>query len=1138
MKVPRYGLDRHGDVFHYTGFNGNTIQNLAPLALIAIFLLTAFTGCSADSKNSTDINFIKTYLEIPGITEDEIAAIEAFKAEGRTFSYGSIKSTEAFRLQDGTNAGYSVLFCALMSELFGIPFSQKIYEWEVAKSELDSMALDFIGDLNATQERRQAYYMTHPIAERSLRIFFHENNDRFQTEEDINGQKLGFYGGSITAQAVINAYPALKFEIVDLLSTQEIAESLASGRIDAFAGDAVATVEFEDYPFISSRDFFSLIYAPVSMSTANPDLQSVISIVDKYIEAGGIDKLYELYREGRYEYAKYELGRSYTEAEAAYLAALTGSGAKVSVGLENDYYPVCFFNEKDNEFQGVVPDMLKEISLLTDIEFYTATEKDTPFYQILEMVNSGEVSFVSALLLTPERRDRYLWSERYYTSHYALISKINYPFLEMPQVVRARIGVNRGSAYEEMYKLWFPNNSNLVYYDTITEAMMAMDRDEVDMVMASENALITMTNYFEKPGYLINIQFNMLEEAYFGFNINEGLLSSIIRKSQNYIAIEKINKYWTSRVFDYSRKMMEAQRPWLIGAITLSLTVLVLIMALFFRYRNLGKRLRKIVADQTAIIKTESVKIKERAHWYEAILDAIPFPISVTGTDRKWTFVNKATNIFLGKRRKDILGKPCSNWGTDICNTADCGIECVQRGLKQTRFSHKGLSYKVDIETLQSLEGETTGFIEIVQDVTKLEQMAKQEAEAVSQAKSDFLASMSHEMRTPMNVVVGLTDLMLEEADVPVNIKEALEKINIAGNTLMELINDVLDISKIEAGKLELNPEEYDVPSLLNDIIGLNMIRIEDKPITFNLDINENLLCTLFGDDLRIKQILNNLLSNAFKYTKKGSVTLSTAIDGEDHRREDNNVWLSFTVNDTGIGIRKEDMAKLFTHYHQVDTYANRKIEGTGLGLSITKKLVELMGGEISVESEYGKGTIFHVRICQRYVSDKSIGKETAEKLRSLRYWDYKKGAQGKLVRQDLSYARVLVADDFSTNLDVAAGMLRKYKMKVDCVDNGQDAVDRIAAGDTVYNAVFMDHMMPGMDGIEAVRLIRTLGTEYVKNIPIIALTANAVAGSEQMFLNNGFNAFLFKPFNTMALDSIVQRWVRDKGREEGNEKK
>jgi signal transduction histidine kinase/CheY-like chemotaxis protein len=418
-----------------------------------------------------------------------------------------------------------------------------------------------------------------------------------------------------------------------------------------------------------------------------------------------------------------------------------------------------------------------------------------------------------------------------------------------------------------------------------------------------------------------------------------------------------------------------------------------------------------------------------------------------------------------------------------------------------------------------------------LQVVIKEARKISEEAERTSEAKSHFIANMSHEMRTPMNAVVGLTDLMLDDETVPVAVKEMLKKINSAGETLMGFINDVLDISKIEAGKLELLPVQYNMASLLNDIITLNLIRAQNKPIALKLNISEDLPSSLFGDDLRVKQILNNLLSNAFKYTKEGTITLG--VDWEEIKNGElggasplESLFVTFAISDTGIGIRKEDIDKLFSDYNQVDTRANRTIEGTGLGLSITKKFVELMGGEISVESEYGTGTTFRVRIRQEIAASMPIGKETVESLSSFRYSDKKKRAQSKLLRPDLSYAHVLVVDDFSTNLDVAAGMLRKYKIQVDCVTRGQDAIDRIASQEPPYDAVFMDHMMPGMDGVEATAKIRALGTKYAQDLPIIALTANAVTGTEQMFLTNGFNAFLSKPLNVMSLDAIVRRWI------------
>jgi PAS domain S-box-containing protein len=1106
--------------------------------LILLFFLTGIafvclSGCFIDSKKSVfNINSIKSYHDIPGVTSDEKFAIEAFKEAGRSFSYGSMKSTEAFKVHDGIDAGFSTMFSSLLSELFGIPFIQEMHNWDSLMSGVNNMSLDFVSDMTPTPERREIYFMTHPIADRSLMIFTLGSNERFKKEDDVNGLNLGFYGGSITAQSVLNIYPMLNFQIVDLYSIQEITESLASGRIDAFVGDTVVSVEFEDYPSILSKNFFPLVYTPVSLTTGNPDLKPIITVVNKYIEAGGIDKLYDLYKKGRQEYAKYELGRTFTSVEAAYIAALATNGTKVPVALEHDNYPICFYNKNDKEFQGIAPDILAEITLLTDIEFHIATNENTSWFAILNMLETNEVSLVSQLLYTPERSDKYFWSQLYSTAHFALISKIDYPHLEMSQVVRARVGVSKGTAYIEKYNSWFPNNSNLIYYDSIIEAMMALESDKVDLVTASENALLTMTNFYEKPGYMVNIRFNAMEESHFGFNLNGEVLSSIFRKAQNYIPVEQINGYWISRMFDYERKLTEAQRPWLIGATVLSLTVLSLILVMSIRNRNEGKRLEKFVKEKTSTLT--------------AILDSTPDLIFCKDLESRFTECNKSMENHFNIKKSDIIGKNdvdalgippemAANY-----NEMDNKVFNEKQQIIIDEFIPSSNGKMALFETIKTPlfhDGTVAGIVVMSRDITQ-RKLAESEARNASEAKSRFIANMSHEMRTPMNVIVGLTDLMLEDANVSGDVKDSLKKISTAGSTLLGLINDVLDISKIEAGKLDLNPIQYDVASLLNDIITLNMIRVEDKPITFKLDIDEGLPCILFGDDLRVKQILNNLLSNAFKYTKQGTVTLGVECRSEDGPPLEtlsliDPLWVSFYVCDTGIGIRTEDMAKLFTDYNQVDTRANRQIEGTGLGLSIMKKLAESMGGEISVESEYGKGTTFRVRIKQGFVTVKPLGKETVENLRSFRYSVKKKLSHEKMVHPDLSYARVLVVDDLPTNLDVAAGRLRKYKMQVDCVMSGQEAIDLIEAGDPVYDAIFMDHMMPVLDGIQSTIVIRTLHTEYAKKIPIIALTANAVSGSEQMFLENGFNAFLPKPFNVTLLDSIIQKWVRDKSKEQ-----
>ena len=397
---------------------------------------------------------------------------------------------------------------------------------------------------------------------------------------------------------------------------------------------------------------------------------------------------------------------------------------------------------------------------------------------------------------------------------------------------------------------------------------------------------------------------------------------------------------------------------------------------------------------------------------------------------------------------------------------------------------------------------------------------------SADEAKTHFLANMSHEMRTPLNAVIGLTELMLRERSnsSPEQV-ENLEKIFNSGSTLLNIINDILDISKITSGKFEIIPVEYDLTVLINDAVHQNMAHMKGKPVQMKLWVNPDMPSVLFGDDLRIKQILNNIVSNAVKYTRAGTVSLTVSFE----RGTNDDFWLLFTVKDTGTGIHPENLDKIFNYYYQVDTKANRAIEGTGLGLPLTKHLVEMMDGAITVASEYGRGTTFKVRLRQKTVSEVPIGKEVADRLAS---FNFIAGYlhDDELPQARLPHARVLLVDDMATNLDVAKGLLKPYGMRIDCAMDGQTAIDLIREGKIHYDAVFMDHMMPGMDGLETVRIIREeIGSEYARTVPIIALTANAVIGSEEMFLQRGFQAFVSKPISIVQLDAVIRRWVQGK---------
>ena len=395
------------------------------------------------------------------------------------------------------------------------------------------------------------------------------------------------------------------------------------------------------------------------------------------------------------------------------------------------------------------------------------------------------------------------------------------------------------------------------------------------------------------------------------------------------------------------------------------------------------------------------------------------------------------------------------------------------------------------------------------------------DTQKANDAKSDFLANMSHEMRTPLNAIIGLTWLSLENDKLNEETQSNLEKAHNAGTTLLGIVNDILDISKIESGKLDLVSNEYNYASLINDTVTQNILRIGEKPIEFKLNIEKDMYAYMHGDELRLKQIMNNLLSNAIKYTDKGEVELTTYCV-----REDDTIWLTLQVRDTGRGIKPEDLGKLFDDYTQLDTKANRKLEGTGLGLPITKRLCELMDGSVSVKSEFGTGSIFTAKVKQMFVSDATLDAEVVSNLNNFRYSDGRRNKDKALTRIRLPYAHILVVDDNLTNLDVARGLMKPYGMQIDCVDSGQKAIDAMSLEEGKYDAVFMDQMMPGMDGTEAAQHIREISSDYAKKIPIIALTANAVVGNEEFFLSKGFQAFLSKPIDIGRLDAVIRQWL------------
>ena len=527
----------------------------------------------------------------------------------------------------------------------------------------------------------------------------------------------------------------------------------------------------------------------------------------------------------------------------------------------------------------------------------------------------------------------------------------------------------------------------------------------------------------------------------------------------------------------------------------------------------------------SAIIRTDmSVELTDQKNLLQTIINAVPQAIFCKDLNNNYTLYNTYFRDCVAASDTDAIGKKSEEL-LDVSFT-ELNQKTIEEGKSLVVFpltlpSGERRIFEIT-EVPLTREGRIEGIIGVAHDITVYKELEAAALES-SHAKSLFLANMSHELRTPLNVVIGLTDLILAENLQNDFISDNIIKINAAGNILLGIVNDVLDISKIESGSLLLCNTEYAVSSLINDVITMAQVRIGERDISFNISIQENFPERLHGDDLRVKQILNNLLSNAIKHTHEGKVELQVQYEEEGQDQ----IWVTFVIRDSGIGIRKEDIDSIFIDYYQVDNDTNRMYKGTGLGLSITKRFVEMMQGEISVESEFGIGSTFTVRFLQGRVDQYVLSEHTIKNLCNFTYTDERKKTIKKIEYLDLSDKRVLVVDDMKTNLDVTDGLLTKYKIKVDCVMSGMEAIDLIDEHAIHYDAIFMDHMMPVMDGVETADRIRNIPTTYAKQIPIIALTANAIHGIVELFRQHDFQDYISKPIDIHQLDRVLREWVK-----------
>lgn len=535
-------------------------------------------------------------------------------------------------------------------------------------------------------------------------------------------------------------------------------------------------------------------------------------------------------------------------------------------------------------------------------------------------------------------------------------------------------------------------------------------------------------------------------------------------------------------------------------------------------------------------IQNEKDKFREAAHWYESILDAIPVIVTVQDLDRNFSFINHTAEVIFEKNRQELIGNQCKHLGLSICDTENCSIECSNRGQSQTYFVHNNATYQSDVKLLTDLHGTVYGHIELIQDITKMENMGRRQAEyeaalemlemqekqekaeAASAAKSEFLANMSHEIRTPMNSIIGFADLAFSEVMSP-KAKDYLKKIIDNSRLLLLIINDILDISKVESGNMTLEHIPFDLQELLANCQSIIYPKALEKGIELRFFSEAIIRKQLYGDPLRIRQVLLNLLSNAVKFTDGGQVSFFAYV----LLLTDDKATIYFEVIDSGIGMTQDQIATITLPFAQADTSTTRKYGGTGLGLSISNSLLHLMGSELEIESIPGKGSKFGFRITL------DIATEKTEKIEN-------DPISGEFARP-MFVGDILVCEDNKMNQNVITEHLKKIGISSEIAENGSIAInmvkERIKTGKKPFDLIFMDVQMPVMDGFEATPKIVALGT----GTPIIALTADVLSTDRDLYQSFGMVDCLTKPFTSKQLWTCLLRYMKPKNFEQTTEK-
>jgi|GEM_PF-597962 len=1061
---------------------------------VFLFAVAALVGCGRDDALSR-IPYFSCFRDIPGITAEEIAAIEAL--EYQYFIYGMMQNHEMFYAHNGEVAGFAARTASWLTDLFGIPFIPRIYSWAELYEGMASGDIHFSGQLTRTPERDEFMHMTTPIVNRSVYVVTLLSDDEFDNISNTRPMRYIFYEGMV----LINYLEHMDFYTIVVDCADVAINMLYSGYADAFVGGGSVGL-YISHPELRLRPLYPLFVTHASFSTKIDHLAPIVSAVQRALDNGGLSILGDLYAQGIDDFLRLRLDLVLTPAGRHFI----DTSPPITVAAYSFGYPISFYNDFEGEYQGIAHDIFAQISAITGLQFEIANPHPARMDDITRDVLDGRVKMAAGIFHTYDIYDsKIILTDGFFDDEFIMVSQVETPILSINEVMYFRVGVISGSLNEQVLDGLFPFHPDIRRMADADSVLAAFDSGYIDLSFSSQRARLRNTNFLEHTGFRTNIVFGDTYPIAFAVHADYPELVSVINKTLHLLDLDAFSADWMGRTFDYSLRLMQAQRPLLVGMIVLFGALTIVLLMLFTKNRNERERLAVLVAERTADLAIETSTLN-------SIFNSIPDVLFVKDSEYKYSRMNTALERLFHISRENAIGKDdIDALGLDadiakIWHEMDSSVivEGKEIRIEEPVPTSQGMRIFETIKTPITMDGENIGILGLARDITDRKDM-EEDLRRASNAKSAFLATISHELRTPLNSIVGFSELALD-SEPSRRTQDYLRRIMDNSLWLLNIVNDILDVSRIESGKMELDSSPFDLRDTLTQCQSFTAPQTNDKNVflRFNSDLPDDGRL-IIGDAMRLRQMLVNLISNAIKFTNEGTVYIDTFVIKDAGEM----LEIRFAVSDTGIGMTEEQIEKITMPFTQADSSITRRYGGTGLGLHITQSLLISMGSRLEIDSEPGKGSIFAFNLTFKTIRTKNadiipIGENTPmPKFRG----------------------EVLVCEDNEMNQIVIRDHLLRVGLNSVLAQNGHEGVEIVKQRikeKNPFDLILMDIYMPVMDGMDATRHIIAAGCKT----PIIAITANIMVNDRMIYRNIGIAECIGKPFSSQELWRALLRYL------------